>query len=615
MLTLNSTHWVRSGRWLSFAMLVLLHLAMWLGINNTWARPLLLTHLGLFLMWQPLWRSETKLGWGDTTFILVVSLSALFWLNWWLVAFWVSGLFALVGGRVFSFYSRWQRMYYLLVMSYLLSLLLLYIAPRLIGLMTFEEVGNNVMGYALPLLLVVMALIPVERDRAESAQAVDFVYVLLLFTLMTMLVLGSLSFMTLGHIGYLDALLRTLFIIAIALFVLGVLWNPHLGFAGLQAAFTRYVLSMGTPLEEWLQRISTAARHEQNPDAFLDRAMSFLVEMPWITGLAWTSDEGRGMLGEMTPNSVELIEEDLGVTLFLRQAYSPTVLVHLRLLIQVMGNFYQAKRREQRLQEMTRQQAIYETGSRLTHDLKNMLQSLFTLTSVAQHDATKAQPILKQQLPVLTERIETLLTKLKAPETNIDEVKMPLQLWWDTLRQRHQHRNIEWVWVTESDSPSPTPPPVGEGLNPARIGTGSLSHRGRVGEGEPTMFMDSPQKQSQNMANSLHIPAHMFDCVADNLIENASNKQLREPGINITVKLSCDPLLFSVTDSGSVIPAKLAQRLIRTMLPSEDGLGVGLYQAARWAQQLGYLLLLSENHAGVVRFELAQADSSQLRLL
>ncbi len=567
MLTLNSTHWVRSGRWLSFAMLVLLHWAMWLGIDNTWTRPLLLTHLGLLLMWQPLWRSETKLGWGDTTLILVVSLSALFWLNWWLVAFWVSGLFALVGGRVFSFYSRWQRRYYLLVMTYLLALLLLYIAPRLIGLMTFEEVGNNMMGYALPLLLVVMALIPVERDRAESAQAVDFVYVLLLFTLMTMLVLGSLSFMTLGHIGYLDALLRTLFIIAIALFVLGVLWNPHLGFAGLQAAFTRYVLSMGTPLEEWLQRISTAARHEQNPDAFLDRAMSFLVEMPWITGLAWTSEEGRGMLGEMTPNSVELIEEDLGVTLFLRQAYSPTVLVHLRLLIQVMGNFYQAKRREQRLQEMTRQQAIYETGSRLTHDLKNMLQSLFTLTSVAQHDATKAQPILKQQLPVLTERIETLLTKLKAPETNIDEIKMPLKLWWDTLRQRHQHRDIDWEF------------------------------------------------DSGNTIDALHIPAHMFDCVADNLIENASNKQLREPGIRITVKLSCDPLLFSVTDSGSVIPAKLAQRLIRTMLPSEDGLGVGLYQAARWAQQLGYLLQLSENHAGIVRFELRQADSSQLRLL
>ncbi len=604
-------------------MLVLLHLAMWLGIDNISTRPLLWTHLGLFLKWQPLWRSETKLGWGDTALILVGSLSALFWLNWWLIAFWVSGLFALVGSRVFSFSSRWQRKYYLLVMTYLLALLLLYIAPRLIGLMTFEEVGNNMMGYALPLLLVVMALIPVERDRAEAAQAVDFVYVLLLFTLMTMLVLGSLSFMTLGHIGYLDALLRTLFIIAIALFLLGVLWNPHLGFAGLQAAFTRYVLSMGTPLEEWLQRISTAARQEQNPDTFLDRAMAFLVEMPWITGLAWTSDEGRGMLGEMTPYPIELVEEDLSVTLYLRQAYSPTVLVHLRLLIQVMGNFYQAKRREQRLREMTRQQAIYETGSRLTHDLKNMLQSLFTLTSVAQHDAAKAQPILKQQLPVLTERIETLLTKLRAPEANVDEIKMPLQLWWDTLRQRHQHREIEWVLEMESVSPSllrqaqdrPSLPRWERESVPMRAGFSPSPTGGGVGEGEPTLSKNSTQEQSQNKADSLHIPTHMFDCAADNLIENASNKQLREPGTHIIVTLNINPLRFSVTDSGSLIPSKLAQRLIRTMLPSEDGLGVGLYQAARWAQQLGYVLQLRENQQGNVRFELAPADSTQLRLL
>jgi sensor histidine kinase regulating citrate/malate metabolism len=98
----------------------------------------------------------------------------------------------------------------------------------------------------------------------------------------------------------------------------------------------------------------------------------------------------------------------------------------------------------------------------------------------------------------------------------------------------------------------------------------------------------------------------MFDCVADNLIENASNKLLREHGIRITVYLSADPLVLSVTDSGSSIPHGLAQRLLRTVLPSEDGLGVGLYQAARWARQKGYRLTLGENHAGKVRFELTK---------
>ncbi len=560
MLTLNSTHWARSGRWLSFAMLVLLHLALWLGIDYIWARPLLLTHVGLFLVWQPLWRSETKLGWRSTAFILAASLSALFWLNWWVIAFWVSGLFALVGGRVFSFFSRWQRVYYLLVMTYLQAVLLLFIAPHLFGLPAFEEVTNNLMGFGLPLLLGIMALIPVERDRAEAAQAVDFVYVLLLFTLLTLLVLGSLVFMMLGQVSYIDALLRTLFLLAVALFILGGLWNPHMGFSGLQASFSRYVLSIGTPLEEWLKQIAATAQQEQNPATFLERAMAHLAVMPWISGMAWISDEGHGTLGESSEHRVELSDEDLILTLFTRQAISPTVLLHMRLLVQVLGHFYQAKRREQRLREMARQQAIYETGSRLTHDLKNMLQSLFALTSVAQHDPARAQPILKHQLPVLTERIETLLTKLKAPGVSADEIEMPLQIWWESLRQRHQHRDIEWVFESGSAVP---------------------------------------------------ITAPMFDCVADNLIENASNKRLREPDIRITVRLSAEPLVFSVTDTGSAVPLNLAQRLLRTVLPSEDGFGVGLYQAARWAQQMGYRLILRENHAGNVRFEMKLGMSDE----
>jgi K+-sensing histidine kinase KdpD len=204
---------------------------------------------------------------------------------------------------------------------------------------------------------------------------------------------------------------------------------------------------------------------------------------------------------------------------------------------------------------MTRQQTIYETGARLTHDLKNMLQSLFALTSIAQHEPAQAQPILQNQLPVLTQRIEGLLVKLKAPGANDDMVELPAATWWLNLRQRHQHRDIEWT---------------SEG----------------VGE--------------------MPIPSALFDCVADNLIENASNKRLREPGIRISVSFGTAPLSLRVDDTGSAVPSSLAQRLLHTVVPSEDGLGVGLYQSARWAQQTGYRLILRENLPGHVVFELSR---------
>jgi len=538
-------------------MLVMLHAALWLGIDNIWARPLLLAHLGVFLVWQPLWRSETRLSWGNSLFILGVSLAALTWLNWWILAFWVGGLFALVGARAFSFYARWQRIYHLLVMAYLLAVLLLYITPHLFDLPAFDEVTRNLMTVALPLMLAVMALIPVEREKPNAVQAIDFFYVLLLFTLLTVLVLGTLAFMTLNQVGYLDALLRTLFVIAVALFVLGALWHMDFGPFGLQSSFSRYVLSIGTPLEVWLKQLAADAQRDSGPREFLESATEHMIEMPWMLGMAWVSAEGHGTLGNASPHRVELADEDLNITLFTRQAVAPTVLLHMRLLVQVLGYFYQAKRREQRLREMTRQQAIYETGARLTHDLKNMLQSLFALASIAQSEPARAQPILQQQLPVLSQRIEALLGKLKAPTPESESREIELMTWWEELCQRYAHRDIEWKLEHEGERPA------------------------------------------------LRIPAEMFDCVADNLIENTLNKRLREPALHVRVSLDVRSPSLRVSDDGSAIPSGYAQKLLRTVVPSEDGLGVGLYQASRWARQNHYKMQLKENEPGKVTFELS----------
>lgn len=548
---------MRSSRWLSFAMLVVLHLALWLGAESLWMRPLLLMHLGMFLMWQPLWRGESKLRTGGAAVIVAMSLIAMISLNWWVLAFWASVLFALVGGRVFAFHARWQRIYYLLVMAYLLAILVLFIAPNLFALPGLGEVMGNLMNVGLPLLLLVMAFIPVEREQAGSEQAVDFIYILLLFTLLTLLVLGSLAFMTLGKIAYLDALMRTMFIIAVMLLTLGGLWNPRKGFTGFQALFSRYLLSIGTPLEIWLERLAEAARQEQNPEAFLTHATGYLTEMPWISGLSWVSDRGHGTLGVSSPHRIEMSDQDLSLTIFIRQAVSPTVLLHVRLLTQLLGHFYQAKRREQSLREITRQQVIYETGARLTHDLKNMLQSLFALTSVAQHQPEKAQPILQRQLPVLTQRIEAVLAKLKVPEAQDKVVELPLATWWEGLRQRHPHRDLLWT----------------------------------VQKG-PDMRL---------------IPAPLFDCVADNLIDNACKKRQNQPGIAISVTLEMEPFSLSISDGGNAIPEGIASQLLNTIVSSEDGMGVGLYQVARWAKQSGFCLELSENKNGKVTFRLSKA--------
>ncbi|MBI1174852.1 MAG: sensor histidine kinase [Sideroxydans sp.] len=555
----------RSRDRLLLVMLGLLHLSLWLGIDNVWSHSLLLIHLGLFLLWQPLWRGEREVRPGGVLFIVCASAVALLWLDWWVLAFWVSGLFALVGGRIFTFRTTWLRLLHLSVMAYLLAVLLLWVVPHLFAVEVATDTVNTLMGVALPLWLASMLLIPLPSEaeqaertgQVEQAGTVDFIYSLLLFMLLMLLVLGTLTLMSMDHKEYLEALLRTLFFIALVLVALAWVWNPRFGFSGLQPIFSRYLLNVGTPFESWLKQLAETARQEVSPEAFLARATAHLSELPWLSGLAWESGAGNGELGVASRHHIEVREQDLHLTLYCKRAFSPSILLHIHLLTQLLGHFYQAKQREQSLREIARLQAIYETGARLTHDLKNMLQSLFALTSIAQQEQEAARPIFERQLPILTQRIELTLAKLKVPQQEVLSPEVPLNVWWENLRRRHQYENIEW------------------------------RHDGAITE--------------------MLISSAMFDCVADNLIDNARTKRQQQPGIVIQMALDALCPGFRVCDDGMAIPTHMARQLLHTVVQSENGLGVGLYQAARWAAQLGYQITLVENRDGRVCFELTQS--------
>jgi signal transduction histidine kinase len=558
MLTLKIANYLHSDRWLLPAMLWLLHGAVMVGVQSPWAQPLLLTHFGLFLLWQPLWRGERALGRGAFLFIGLAATAAVFWLSWWTIAIWLTGLFGLVGARVFALRERRTRLLYLTVTLYVLAVLLLWVVPNLFTTRSVEasplEIGRTLTWYVMPLLLLVITVLPSNKKSRESAQTVDFIYSLLLFMLLTLVVLGSFAFMTLGGLDYLDALLRTLFLIGLVLLAFGVLWNPRFGFNGLQVMFSRYLLNVGTPFESWLAQLTEAAQHEPDAAAYLRRAVSLLADLPWLSGLSWQSLHNTGQLGSSSEHSVVVEEDGLRLTLFAQQSLNPTLLLHINLLVQLMGYFYQAKQREQSLRDITRLQTVYETGSRLTHDLKNMLQSLLSLTAIAQSREERAQQLLQQQLPLLTQRIEMTLLKLQQPHIENDAPRQALSVWWKTVQSRNQHQLIEW----------------------------------RAPESLP----------------DTNIPSTLFDCVIDNLLDNALRKRQSEPRISILVELKLYPLRLSVCDDGIPIPENITVMLLRGVVVSDNGLGIGLYQAARWAKQLGYGLTLINNRPGSVCFEL-----------
>src|SRR5574342_765808 len=146
----------RSWRGVFIVMLALLHLAAMRGAEDFWTRGFMLAHFGLFIMWQPFMRGEQRLNPSHMVAITAIALAIFYFLNWWLLALWVSVLAGIVGGKVFLFQARWLRRFYLVVLLYLVSLLLVWIVPNSIGSIPLPAEVQTLAQYGLPVLLLVM---------------------------------------------------------------------------------------------------------------------------------------------------------------------------------------------------------------------------------------------------------------------------------------------------------------------------------------------------------------------------------------------------------------------------------------------------------------------------
>ena len=553
--SLSQRHW----RLVVIAMLALLHVAVLRGTADNWARALLLAHQGLLLLWQPFLRGEHQISATQGVFIGLGAVTIMLWVGWWLLAFWVVVLAGLIGGKVFLHQARWQRRCYLVVLVYLLALLAILILPEIAPRREVTSEIRTAAEYGLPVLLLALALMPAETESLEAPQVIDFFYSIFLMLVLGMVILGSFTFMTLSRVPYLEALTNTVFLIAGAIFVLGLAWSPRTGYAGMNVFFSRYLFSIGLPVEKWLYFLAELSQMEARPERFLAEGVAGLARLPWIAGAAWHAGGQHGETGTRTDYAVVYESPDLELTIFSRYRTSPALQWHMHLLGQLLGEFYAAKLREQTLRQASYLQAVHETGARLTHDVKNLLQSLNVLCSVAgQDDSPQSQALIRRQLPAIAKRLSATLDKLQRPGDEESQM-VPLRAWWESLARQYQGQNVEFTAA---------------GLEPG-----------------------------------MQVPKALFDGVADNLLQNAIAKRAAAAEIRIRVSILCGkgPEL-RVHDSGRAVPPEMAGQLLRAPVRSTGGLGIGLYQAARHAEKNGYALALTENRDGSVCFALALAS-------
>ncbi len=552
---------VTPGRWLGL-MLLALHAAVVFDADTAPTRAFLLAHYGLFLLWQPLIRSETRIE--PRLALPVFAMAALLVLadSTWVMALWLAILAGLVGAAAAGQNERGPRLAYLLALVYLLFLLLAWVLPQSLGETALAAAPAAGVRYGLPLLPLTIVFLPAQRRRSDPS-TLDFVYGLMLSLLVIVLSLGAFAVVAVSRASYAWALVQTLLAMAALLLALSLLWNPRAGFAGLGQATSRYLLSVGLPFEAWARRLATLAERERDPESFVRNALADLTEMPWIRGGRWQAARGAGEFGEAAAHATQHEFHGLALTWRSVRPLAPALALHVRLLSQLLGYFYAAKVREQTLREQAYSQAIHDTGARLTHDVKNILQSMKTLLAAAEvstpEDGERLLALMKRQLPQLASRLSQTVDKLRQP-AETDAATVSARDWWNALRGRYEHDDVRFV---ATDAPDDTP-----------------------------------------------LPQDLFDSVADNLLVNALRKRQGEPNVAVEARLALYPLpTFSVTDSGSAAPEHVARNLFQGPVASDSGLGVGLYQAARQAARAGYRLELPDNRTGSVVFRLQATGS------
>ncbi len=536
-------------------MLLALHGAVVAGAGSGIAASLMTTHLGLFFLWQPIWRRDETLDWTTTLIVVLFTAFCAIALDWLLLFAWVIVLIGIVAGR--SLDTRKERYAYMLTLAVLIAELLIGIVPPSFAIISLNPTVASVFKLVLTLApLCLLVLPPVATPRATFP--IEFFRGIIIALITALLALGSVVLSYQRGLDYPAALFVALLAVAAFLLFLAWLISPDAR-SGLGSLWEKSVLNIGTPFEAWISRLAELSARESSMAALYAAALEDLLGMSWVAGLR--SADGA-LHGRETGHHVQLASGPVDLTLYAERPIGPALRHHARLLIEILGQFCVAKRREVEQAHQAQLKAIYETGARVTHDIKNLLQSLKIMAApVPRGDAGReAEQVqrLRRQLPQVVQRLQVALDKLQQPATPLS-AERSLAAWWQQLCARCEGQDITLT---------------------ARMSTPGLS-----------------------------VPDECLDSVIENLLDNARQKRLADAAIAVSVTLENrgDGYTIDVLDSGPALADELRRGLFVQPVASANGLGIGLYQAHQLATRLTLTLALVENRDGAVRFRLARS--------
>ena len=545
------------GQQILATILLLLHVLIWIVDEPLLKFSLTFILYGLFLLWQPLWSKQEKVRRGPVVMAaLVFVLLAYRFPNESLV-FFALILSALIGSRLLS-----QTAF----RSFDLLALLIIMLEMAVGLVpdTFEQIqlpalfGNYMQTVILvPVLLFYFAPNP-DHQKQERSQ-VDLMHGLLAATLLFLVLLGGIVINLLYGVDYIDGLLLTVFIVATLTIGISWFWNPGVGYSGIGVLWNRYAMTIGGPFETWINTLTTLIEeHYLTPTDYLEAVCDHLVENDWLNAIEWHFENSKIGVGDKTGTRFQhRLDDKLTVVLHFKADPGTALAQHTILLIRMAYQFYLAKLNQEKVRAQEHFATIHHTGARLTHDVKNILQSIKTSLDILEmdKDTPASQKLLESNLKQIGARLQSTLDKLRAPRLNTHISLVDCHKWMERIQKQHNSN------------------------------TRILLH--------------------SDIENNLVVPVDLFDSVAENLINNALKKPSAAT-VELRLLSSNDIILLSVCDDGEPISPDIENSLFSKPVSSGSGMGIGLYQSAIMAHAFNFELELSQNERGRVCFNLFQ---------
>jgi signal transduction histidine kinase len=539
------------------ASLLALQVALLTGPAADEHSTFVLIHFALILLWQPFWQGSTRVNPGTAIATIAVGVAVIYWSSWVLLSVWLLILLGLIGGEQTQ--ARRDQLIQWLVVVYLLLAQFFGVVPRLFALpVEAADTLNDLLFVAT--VMPVTALFVRAGPTRTGLQRFDYLRSLGITLLTLMLAGGSVLWTYRSGTDYPLALIQSLLFVGVLILTVNWLWKRRASHSMLQVLWNRYLLNLGTPFEHYLISLSGASAQGLDPDSYLDRSLAAMRDIDWIVGVEARGSAGERLVGERTAHATEAYDEIIPLIVYTRNDPGPALRLHTQLLARLVQQFYQLHLHEAELRNQEKARIVHETGARLTHDIKNLLQSLQSLgaavESTPDERSGEAMELVKRQLPYINQRLQATIEKLRDPAEANSRDRLDLAQWWQSIQARYPDPNIRF-------------------------------------EGE------APQ--------GVTVPQELFDTVAENLLENARYKQAEDENLTIRVELEADTgqVALQVTDSGRPMPDQVARYLFGGAVPSSSGLGVGLYQCGRLAEFHGFRLRLEDNREGAVTFRLS----------